>query len=145
MGQSDLEGALGTADCAGVPYHTIVANLFPDAPPGLWTDGVVAYESTHLDGAESEIMVRHNHFVNDTTEATLEVQRILRLHLGALSSERLTARDGLHYQVIPSTGRPEGRTARPLARRQSRVFRRLGCGQIECSGSRRQMNSILSR
>ena len=66
----------------GVPYHSIVGNLFPDAPPALWTDGVVAYESAHLDGAESEIMVRHNHIVNDTPEASAEVHRILRLHLG---------------------------------------------------------------
>ncbi len=67
----------------GVPYHSIVGNLFPDAPPGLWTDGVVSYESAHLDGAESEIMVRHDHTVNDTPEASAEVHRILRLHLAA--------------------------------------------------------------
>ena len=66
-----------------VPYHSIVANLFPDGSPGLWTDGVVSYESAHLDGSESEIMVRHNHFANDTPEAATEVRRILRLHLGA--------------------------------------------------------------
>ncbi|MBV8130733.1 MAG: alpha/beta fold hydrolase [Planctomycetaceae bacterium] len=67
----------------GVPYHSIVANLFPEGPPGLWTDGVVSYESAHLDGAESEVMIRHNHFANDTPEATAEVRRVLRLHLGA--------------------------------------------------------------
>ena len=66
----------------GVPYHSVVANLFPDGPPRLWTDGVVSYESAHLDGAESEMMVRHNHFANDTPEAAAEVRRILRLHLG---------------------------------------------------------------
>ena len=67
----------------GVPYHSIVANLFPGGPPGLWTDGVVSYESAHLDGSESEIMVRHNHFANETPEASEEVRRILRLHVGA--------------------------------------------------------------
>ena len=67
----------------GVPYHSIVANLFPEAPPRFWTDGVVSYESAHLDGAQSEVMVRHNHFVNDTIEATAEVRRILLLHLGS--------------------------------------------------------------
>jgi pimeloyl-ACP methyl ester carboxylesterase len=67
----------------GVPYHSIVANLFPDAPPRFWTDGVVPYESAHLDGAQSEVMVRHNHFVNDTIEVTREVHRILRLHVGS--------------------------------------------------------------
>jgi len=67
----------------GVPYHSIVANLFPSAPARFWTDGVVPYESAHLDGAESEIMVKHDHTVNDAPEATAEVHRILRLHLGA--------------------------------------------------------------
>ncbi|MFO0949806.1 MAG: alpha/beta fold hydrolase [Isosphaeraceae bacterium] len=67
----------------GVPCHSIVANLFPAAPPRFWTDGVVSYESAHLDDVESEVMVRHNHFANDTPEATAEVHRILRLHVGA--------------------------------------------------------------
>jgi hypothetical protein len=64
-----------------VPYHTIVANLFPGAPSERWTDGVVAYPSTHLDGAASEVMIRHHHFVNETIEAAAEVRRILALHL----------------------------------------------------------------
>jgi hypothetical protein len=44
---------------------------------------VVSYESAHLDGARSEIMVRHDHFANNTPEAAAEVRRILRLHVGA--------------------------------------------------------------
>jgi pimeloyl-ACP methyl ester carboxylesterase len=67
----------------GVPYHSIVATIIPFASTDRWTDGVVSYESAHLDGAESEIMIRHNHFANDTPEAAVEVQRILRLHVGA--------------------------------------------------------------
>jgi pimeloyl-ACP methyl ester carboxylesterase len=66
----------------GVPYHSIIANLFPGAPPRMWTDGVVSYESAHLDGAESEVMIRHNHMVNGTVEATEEVRRILMIHSG---------------------------------------------------------------
>jgi pimeloyl-ACP methyl ester carboxylesterase len=65
----------------GVPYHSVVANLFPDAPPDRWTDGVVTYESAHLEGAESEVMIRYHHFVNATLEATVEVERILKLHV----------------------------------------------------------------
>jgi hypothetical protein len=67
----------------GVPYHSIVATMIPHASPDRWTDGVVSYESAHLDGAASEIMIRHNHFANDTHEAAAEVRRILRLHIGA--------------------------------------------------------------
>ncbi|MDG3004990.1 alpha/beta fold hydrolase [Paludisphaera mucosa] len=66
----------------GVPYHSIVANLFPEAPPRFWTDGVVPYESAHVEGAESEIMIRGSHLINDAPEAAAEVRRILRLHLG---------------------------------------------------------------
>jgi pimeloyl-ACP methyl ester carboxylesterase len=69
-----------------VPYHSIVATLVPNAPTSLWTDGVVSYESAHLDGAQSELVVRHNHFANVTPEATAEVHRILRLHLDATDS-----------------------------------------------------------
>jgi pimeloyl-ACP methyl ester carboxylesterase len=65
----------------GVPYHSVVANLLPDASPRYWTDGVVQYESAHLDGASSELMIRHHHFVTETLEAAVEVRRILMLHL----------------------------------------------------------------
>ena len=51
-------------------------------PPALWTDGVVSYGSVHLAGAQSEILVKHGHSANVTPEATAEVHRILRLHLG---------------------------------------------------------------
>ncbi|MFO0908108.1 MAG: alpha/beta hydrolase [Isosphaeraceae bacterium] len=66
---------------ADIPYHSIVANLTPHLSPRYWTDGVVSYESAHLDGAESEVMVHYNHFANGTRDATSEVHRILRLHL----------------------------------------------------------------
>ncbi|MHC5539840.1 esterase/lipase family protein [Singulisphaera rosea] len=66
----------------GVPYHSIIASLFPEASPDHWTDGVVTYESAHLDGATSESLIRHNHFANETPEAAAEVRRILRLHIG---------------------------------------------------------------
>jgi pimeloyl-ACP methyl ester carboxylesterase len=66
----------------GIPYHSIVGNLFPAAPTRYWTDGVVPYASAHLEGAASEIMVKHDHTVNDAPEAIAEVRRILRLHVG---------------------------------------------------------------
>ena len=60
--------------------HSIIAVL-GEGPVIGKTDGIVAYESAHLDGAQSELVVRHNHFANVTPEATAEVHRILRLHL----------------------------------------------------------------
>ena len=35
-----------------------------------------------LTAPSPQMMVRHNHFANDTPEAAVEVRRILRLHLG---------------------------------------------------------------
>ncbi len=70
----------------GVPYHSIIATLFPVAPVSLWTDGVVSYESAHLDGAESEVVIRHSHLANETPEAAAEVHRILKLHIGISGS-----------------------------------------------------------
>jgi pimeloyl-ACP methyl ester carboxylesterase len=67
-----------------VHCHSIVANLFPDGPPALWTDGVVSFESAHFERAESEVMIRHNHFATDTPEAAAEVRRILRLHVESI-------------------------------------------------------------
>jgi pimeloyl-ACP methyl ester carboxylesterase len=44
------------------------------------SDGVVAYSSAHLDGTESEKVVRSDHGVQKDPEAILEVRRILLLH-----------------------------------------------------------------
>ena len=79
--QSDPESPLRTSDRLQRAVPLDRRDPVPGGPTGLWTDGVVSYESAHLDGAESEIMVRHNHFANETPEATEEVRRILRVHL----------------------------------------------------------------
>jgi pimeloyl-ACP methyl ester carboxylesterase len=46
-------------------------------------DGVVAYSSAHLDGVESELVVRSGHSTLADPETIEEVRRILRLHVGA--------------------------------------------------------------
>ena len=43
-------------------------------------DGVVAYRSAHLDGVESELVVRSGHSLQDQPETVEEVRRILLLH-----------------------------------------------------------------
>ena len=65
----------------GVPYHSIIATLTPEGPQRLWSDGVVPYWSAHLDGAQSEHIIRYSHFANEPLSAAEEVHRILRLHL----------------------------------------------------------------
>jgi len=43
-------------------------------------DGVVAYRSAHLDGVESELVIRSGHSLQDQPEAVEEVRRILLFH-----------------------------------------------------------------
>jgi hypothetical protein len=53
-----------------------------DGPVAQGNDGVVAYSSAHIDGVESELVVRSPHSVQGKPEAIAEVRRILRLHAG---------------------------------------------------------------
>ena len=46
------------------------------------TDGVVAYESAHIDGVESELVVNSGHSTQSNPDTILEVRRILRTHIG---------------------------------------------------------------
>jgi pimeloyl-ACP methyl ester carboxylesterase len=66
---------------SGVPAHSIIAVL--GDPPFIGkTDGVVAYESAHIDGVVSEKIVRSGHSTQGHPETIEEVRRILREHLG---------------------------------------------------------------
>ncbi len=66
----------------GVTAHSIIAVLGEGAVSGK-TDGVVAYESAHLDGVESEKIVRSPHSCQAEPDTILEVRRILLEHLAA--------------------------------------------------------------
>jgi pimeloyl-ACP methyl ester carboxylesterase len=67
-----------------VRYHSIIGNDTPNLAQALSSDGVVPYSSSHLQGADSEIVVRSWHSVQETPQAILEIRRILRLHLQGL-------------------------------------------------------------
>ncbi len=67
-----------------VHYHSIIAIDDPDDEPPEGGDGVVAYTSAHLDGAESEFLVTSGHSCQANPLVIEEVRRILRLHLRAL-------------------------------------------------------------
>ena len=58
------------------------------------TDGVVPYRSAHLDGVESEKVVRSDHGVQKDGEAFLEVHRILREHHGLAGETARAGREG---------------------------------------------------
>jgi triacylglycerol esterase/lipase EstA (alpha/beta hydrolase family) len=61
--------------------HSIIAVNQP-GPVAALNDGVVAYESAHIDGVESELVVRSSHSTQGQPETIEEVRRILREHLG---------------------------------------------------------------
>jgi pimeloyl-ACP methyl ester carboxylesterase len=70
-----------------VPYHSIIGDRGKGDCPNC-TDGVVAYWSSHLDGAKSECIVPGPHGSAELPETIAELDRILRLHLGLRSPSR---------------------------------------------------------
>jgi hypothetical protein len=65
----------------GVQAHSIIP-VKGDGPVEDGDDGVVEYKSAHIDGVESELVVRSGHSTQGTPEAIEEVRRILYLHAG---------------------------------------------------------------
>ena len=69
----------------GIPYHTIIGdrgkggNLSYEPP--VSTDGIVPYWSSHLDGAQSEVIIPSDHWTNHHPDGIAEVNRILHEHL----------------------------------------------------------------
>ena len=63
-----------------ITAHSIIAVL-GEGPITGKTDGVVAYESAHIDGVESEKVVRSGHSTQGHPETIEEVRRILREHV----------------------------------------------------------------
>jgi pimeloyl-ACP methyl ester carboxylesterase len=63
----------------GVKAHSIIA-VKGDGPPEEGSDGVVRYESAHIDGVESELVVRSSHSAQGRPETIEEIRRILIEH-----------------------------------------------------------------
>jgi hypothetical protein len=63
----------------GVHVHSIIA-VKGTGPLEKEDDGVVAYRSACVDGAESTLIVHSGHSVRETPEGIEEVLRILTLH-----------------------------------------------------------------
>jgi pimeloyl-ACP methyl ester carboxylesterase len=60
----------------GVTGHSIIA-VQGDGPPEEGNDGVVEYTSAHIDGVESELVVRSSHSCQSNPNVVAEVRRIL--------------------------------------------------------------------
>ncbi len=70
----------------GIPYHTIMGDRGrggnKDQTKPISSDGIVPYWSSHLDGAQSELIVPSGHSAHQNPKAIEEVRRILKLHAG---------------------------------------------------------------
>ena len=68
----------------GIPYNCIMGDRgkggSKDRNKPCSSDGLVPYWSSHLDGAESELIVPSGHGAHQNAEAIAEVRRILVLH-----------------------------------------------------------------
>ena len=62
-----------------VPRHSIIARVAP-VPLAMSTDGVVPYDSAHLDGVASEKVVTGSHTCLDQPDVIEELKRILNQH-----------------------------------------------------------------
>jgi pimeloyl-ACP methyl ester carboxylesterase len=65
----------------GIPYHSIIGDRGRGDTPNS-SDGVVPYWSSHLPGAQSELIVNSDHGAQYNPQAIAEVRRILRVNLG---------------------------------------------------------------
>jgi hypothetical protein len=70
-----------------VPYHSIIGDRGKGDSPNS-TDGVVPYSSSHLDGAQSEVIVPGPHGACELPQTIAELDRILRLNLGLPTASR---------------------------------------------------------
>jgi len=64
----------------GIPYHSIIGDRGRGDTPSS-SDGVVAYWSSHLDGAKSERIVPSKHGAHQNPQGIAEVSRILKEHV----------------------------------------------------------------
>jgi pimeloyl-ACP methyl ester carboxylesterase len=63
-----------------IPYHTIMGDRGRGDAPNS-SDGIVPYWSSHMEGAESELIVPSGHSAHQNPKAIAEVRRILMLNL----------------------------------------------------------------
>jgi len=94
----------------GIPYHTIMGDRGRGDAPNS-SDGVVPYWSSHMEGAESELIVPSGHGAHQNPKAIAEVRRILILNLKhsearqtsvarRARTERLPRAEALGYSVL---------------------------------------------
>jgi len=109
-----------------VPFHSVIGQRHP-GPKEQGSDGIVPYWSSHLDGAQSEVIVRSGHGVFSNPQAVQEVIRILRLasrekrinshvfaRAGRVVSPRRPRQKAVSNSKIPPSSRAENSYIRDL-------------------------------
>ncbi|MDF0673617.1 MAG: alpha/beta fold hydrolase [Nitrospira sp.] len=76
-----IQGLQKIPVASSIKAHSIIA-VEGDGPVEQGNDGVVEYSSAHIDGVESELVVRSSHSTQGKPETIEEVRRILLLHAG---------------------------------------------------------------
>ncbi|MEN3978447.1 alpha/beta fold hydrolase [Acinetobacter sp. CWB-B33] len=64
-----------------IPYHSIMGNQTKSTDLSQMSDGIVPYQSSHLEGSVSEKVFSGGHSIHESPDAILELRRILRAHL----------------------------------------------------------------
>jgi hypothetical protein len=80
-GSSFIRTLAGLPIAPGVHAHSIIAREDPKGPLEDASDGVVKYQSAHIDGVESEKIVHSSHSAQGNPETIEEIRRILLLNL----------------------------------------------------------------
>ena len=81
------EGKLSSIRTLSANSPALMALAIGQIKPGpahLGSGGVVAYSSSHFEGAESELIVRYGHEAFLHPDAVAEIKRILHMHLESL-------------------------------------------------------------
>jgi hypothetical protein len=89
----------------GIPYRTIMGDRGRGDAPNS-SDGVVPYWSSHMDGAESELVVPSGHGAHQNPKAIQEVRRILVLNTEHGESRQSSSK----RSVKPRSPMPNGST-----------------------------------
>lgn len=88
-----------------VVRHSVIGNVKKGGVPG-GSDGVVPYSSSHLDGVDSELVVKSGHSAQKVPLAIQEIRRILLVHLSGYSDSRISPPLLLLEHRDPAEGRP---------------------------------------
>ena len=87
-GNPFIQSARGPAGRAGHPRALDHRGEAAASPARRASDGVVRYESAHIDGVDSELVVNSSHSAQSLPATIEEVRRILLLHAAGRGARR---------------------------------------------------------